>query len=638
MATTKNHKITKTLGKAIAYAIGDKVEERVKDNIRESVAYVIDDKTGKAVYPTMYCTLNCTNTENPVKSFEEIIKKFGSAELKEGNARTKNGAPVLAWHYHQNFEGHVDPIIANEIGQRLAKEVFGNYPVVIGTHTNTENTHNHIIICAWNLDGGKWNQCNAAYRHVREVSDRLCEEYGLSVLRDTKKQKLLKWTDKDGQVHYYEPTERKNELLQQRESGEISVDDVGSYRNTFPYEQTLSKEETNREIIRQDIDRLLPVATTYEHLLEMLRQIGYIVNDKKKNGDWLKHISFQSPSADKATREDKIGDGGFYLRENLEQIIAEFAAERAKEKLTGKPQEAEQSIKNDEGCLTIEEATVAKKKPPYFEEYIYSKTVLVDIDEDVRTVKDKNGGFSTVPRGEAEKTIIRDVRVKDNELRLIDTAEIDRLIKEQKAEKGKGTSKNRQEILLRQINEGFHVLRFMEKQDLYSQKQINAITESTWKKYNECMKSLNTLEMLVNHLDMVLQVPQKAEIIETRIKRMKGNCDYTENEMQGDVEQLKEYRATIQKYKLTDPEGIKKLTAQVEHSKGKIMQLQSVLSVHHERLAEYNRCMSVLARIDREQGRDNKEIMDEYRAIQKQGEEQAKQNEEKRNKRKAAER
>lgn len=142
----------------------------------------------------------------------------------------------------------------------------------------------------------------------------------------------------------------------------------------------------------------------------------------------------------------------------------------------------------------------------------------------------------------------------------------------------------------------------------------------------------------MNHLDMVLQVPQKAEIIETRIKRMKGNCDYTENEMQGDVEQLKEYRATIQKYKLTDPEGIKKLTAQVEHSKGKIMQLQSVLSVHHERLAEYNRCMSVLARIDREQGRDNKEIMDEYRAIQKQGEEQAKQNEEKRNKRKAAER
>ena len=191
---------------------------------------------------------------------------------------------------------------------------------------------------------------------------------------------------------------------------------------------------------------------------------------------------------------------------------------------------------------------------------------------------------------------------------------------------------------MRQINEGFHVLRFMEKQDLYSQKQINAITESTWKKYNECMKSLNTLEMLVNHLDMVLQVPQKAEIIETRIERMKGNRDYTENEMQGDVEQLKEYRATMQKYKLTDPEGIKKLTAQVEHSKGKIMQLQSVLSVHHERLAEYNRCMSVLARIDREQGRDNKEIMDEYRAIQKQGEKQAKQNEEKRNKRKAAER
>ena len=641
MATTKNHKITKTLGKAIAYAIGDKIEEKTKDDIRESVAYAIDGKTGKIVYPTYHCTLNCTNEENPVKSFEEIIQKFGSAELKEGSARTKDGAPVLAWHYHQNFEGHVDPVIANEIGQRLAKEVFRNYPVVIGTHTNTENTHNHIIVCAWNLDGGKWNQCNAAYRHIREVSDCLCEEYGLSVLRDTKKQKLLKWQDEDGQVHYYEPTDRKNELLRQRKSGEISADDVGSYRNTIPYEQTLSKDETNREIIRQDIDRLLPVATSYEHLLEMLRQIGYTVNDKKKNGDWLKHISFQPPTADKAAREDKIGDGGFYLRENLEQVIAEFVADRAEEILAGKLQEAEQTVKSDEDWLTVDEAkeaTAAKKRPPYFEEYIYGETVLADIDEAVRTVKDKDGGFSTVERGEIEKVVIRDVRIKDSELRLIDTAGIDHLIREQKAAKGKGTPKNRQEVLLRQINESFHVLRFMEKQDLYSQRQINTITESTWAKYNDCIKNLNTLEMLVNHLDTVLQVPQKEEIIEARIERMKGNRDYAENEMQGDEEQLKAYRDTMRKYKLTDPESVKKLTAQVEHSKGKITQLQGVLAVHRERLSEYDRCVRVLNRIDREQGRENKEVMDEYRAIQKQGEEQAKQSEEKQNKRKAAER
>lgn len=391
------------------------------------------------------------------------------------------------------------------------------------------------------------------------------------------------------------------------------------------------KRKTNREIIRQDIDRFLPVANSYEHLLEMLRQIGYIINDKKKNGDWLKHISFQPPSADKATREDKIGNGGFYIRENLEQVIAEFVAGREKESVTENRNEMKQAVEH-------EETTKEKKRPPYFEEYIYGETVLADIDEEIRTKKEKGGKFVTVPRGETEKTILRDVRIKDSELRLIDTERLDRMIQEQRTENRRETSKNRQEILLRQINENFHVLRFMEKQDLYSQKQINAITEGTWVKYNDCMKSLNTLETLVNNLQSVLQVPQKAEIIEARIERMKGNRDYVENEMQGDMEQLKEYRAIMQKYKLTNPEGVEKLAVQVEHSKEKITKLQGVLSFHRERLSEYDRCVRVLNRIDLEQGRDNKEIMDEYLAIQKQGKEQEKQNEEKRNKRKAAER
>lgn len=631
MATTKNHKITKTLGLAIAYAMGEKTEDKLKDDIRESVAYVIDDKTGRVVYPTYHCTLNCTNEKNPTKSFEEIIHKFGKEELKWGSARTKNGEPILAWHYHQNFEGHVDPIIANEIGRRLAEEVFKNFPVVIGTHTNTENTHNHIIVCAWNLEGHKWHQHNAAYSHIREVSDRLCEEYGLSVLRDTKKQKLIKWIDDEGQSHYYEPTDRKNELLHQKESGEVTKDDIGSYRNTMPYEQTLNKEETNREIVKQDIDRLLPVATSYEHLLEMLRQIGYTIKDKKKNGDWRQHISFQPPTADKATREEKIGDGGFYLRENLERVIAEFVADRKKE----------QTLQTDKDKLFFDEAeqTVTERnKPPFFEQYVYGETVLADIDEEIRTVKEKNGGFSIVPRGETEKNVICDVKVKDSELRLIDTAEIERLIKEQKAVKGKTEPRNRQEVLLHQINESFHVLRFMEKQELYSQKQINSITESTWKKYNECINNLNTLETLVNHLEVVLQIPKKAEIIESRIERMRNNRDYAENELQGELEQLESYQDTMKKYKLNDPESIKKLSAQVEQSRIKITSLQSVLSVHRERLEEYDRCMRVLNRIDREQGRENKEIMREYQDIQKQGKQEAKQNEEKRNKRKAAER
>lgn len=620
MATTKNHKITGTLKRAIDYAMNDKVEDSLKDDIRDSVAYAIDDKTGKVTYPTYSTVLNC-KTGHPVDTFNALIQEYGKEEAEKGSSRTKDGKPILAWHYHQNFEGHVDPAIANEIGVRLAKEVFGNFPVVIGTHTNTENTHNHIVVCAWDLDGKKWHQHNAAYRHIREVSDRLCEEYGLSVLRDTQKQKLIRWEDENGQVHFYEPTERKNELIRQRDSGELTTDDVGSYRNTIAYDKTVSKEETNREIVRQDIDRLLPVATSYEHLLEMLRQIGYTIKDKKKNGDWLKHIVFQPPTADKGTRDYKIGDGGFYLRENLERVISELQADRAEQESRGE---------------VLQKSSQSKSMPQYFEEYVYGDTIIAEIDEDERSVKEHDGSFSTVKRSEAERTIIRDLKVMDSELRLLDTSKIDRVIQEKQSQRKKP---NQQKIsrIEEQIKESFHVLRFMEKQNLYSTNQINSITASTWAKYNECMRNLDTLEGLVAQLEAVLKVPDKIEIIEQRIERMKDNRDYRENEMEADKEQLKKYRAIADKFKLNSPESVDKLSVRVSQSKTKIEQLQGLLALHRDRLSEYDRCISVLRRIDKEQGRETEDYV-KYQKIKQDGENEAKQTEEKRSKRKAVER
>ena len=631
MATTKNHKITQTVKKAIDYAIGDKVEEAVKDDIADSIAYSINDKTGKVTYQTIHSTLNCRKG-HPYETFKMLINEYGRDEVKNGNKQTKDGAPVLAWHFHQNFEGHVDPIIANEIGVKLAKEMFPNFSVVIGTHTNTENIHNHIIVCAWNLDGKKWNQHNAEYRRLRQISDRLCEEYGLSVLNETRNQKLLKYKDKDGNTHYYEPTDRKNDLIRQRESGEISTDDVGSYRNTISYENSENIKEANYEIIRHDIDRLLPVANSYEHLLQMLRQIGYTVNDKKKNGEWLKHISFQPPTADKATRDYKISDGGFYLRENLEKVIGEFVFER------NASTEADNNKQHEIATESKKSEIHTKTIPPYFEEYILGETDISDIDENVRTVKNADGNMSIVNRSEAEKNIVRDLKVKNSELRLIDTTVLDRLIQEQK-KSGKGNKKKkREEIILSQIQDSFSALRFMERENLYSQKQINSITAGIWDRYNECIKNLDKLETVISHLETVLEIPQKVTIIEARIERMKNNQDYVENEMESDIAQLKLYRETMQKYKMSSPDSIYALKQQVEKSSQKIAHLQSVLSAYQKRLSEYDMCVSVLDRIDREYGRDNTDMMNEYLMINKRGSEEAKQTKEKRSRRKAAER
>ena len=139
-------------------------------------------------------------------------------------------------------------------------------------------------------------------------------------------------------------------------------------------------------------------------------------------------------------------------------------------------------------------------------------------------------------------------------------------------------------------------------------------------------------------MEKVLQVPQKIEIIEARIETMKNNRDYVENELDGDMEQLQAYRETLKRFKLNGPESAQKLEEQVTKSREKIGQLQGMLTYHKERLAEYDRCVSVLNRIDRENGRDNEEIIEAYENIRKQGEKEAEQTEAKRNKRKAAER
>lgn len=615
MATTKNHKIVKTLKKAIEYAIADKKEEKIKDDIKDSVAYSISDKTGEIIYPTISSTINCFS-EHPYDTFKMLINEFGKDEIKNGNRKTKNGESVLAWHFHQNFEGHVDPTIANEIGRKLAEEMFEKFPVVIGTHTNTENTHNHIIVCAWNMEGKKWNQHNAAYQKLRNVSDKLCEEYGLSVLNDTRKQKLIKYKDKKGNIHYYEPTERKNKLLRQRNS-EGKNYDVGNYRNTMSYEISENKKETMREIIRQDIDRFIPVSNSYEHLLELLKQIGYKINDKKRNGEWLKYISFQPPTGDKGIRDYKISDDGFYLRENLENVIAEFAKDKKeKNKIQENP---------------------SKKMPEYFDEYIYGITEISDIDENVRTAKyDKE--FITIERGEVEKVIINNLKQKDNELKLIDTAEIDRLImKKQNNVKNNDSGKNKERIIS-DIKESFRALRFMEKKSVYTEQQIISVTSGIWNKYKECLNSIEDIDIMLKQMEKLLKIPDKIGVIEERIEKMKDDLDYKENELSGDRQQLERYRKLVKKYKLYSQDDFKKIETQVINFRKKSMYLQGALLKYKEQLNDYENCITVLNRIEKENGNNSSDLTKAYEKIKKKGQKETANIEEKRERRSRAER
>lgn len=94
---------------------------------------------------------------------------------------------ILGFHAFQSFkEGEVTPKIAHEIGVKLAKEMWGDrFEVIVSTHSNTNHIHNHFVINSVSFrDGRRYYDKRSTYAELRNLSDNLCEEYGLSVLKE----------------------------------------------------------------------------------------------------------------------------------------------------------------------------------------------------------------------------------------------------------------------------------------------------------------------------------------------------------------------------------------------------------------------------------------------------------------------
>lgn len=621
MAYNEIHPITAAAGKngfsnavrgikdSVSYGADDKVremseEELAKKAVIDSIAYGYNDKTGEVTFHTLTSTLHCS-LPSVVDSFILNMERFGMDEVKYGNPQSKDGRAIVAWHLIQSFEKEIDPMIANEIGRKLAAEMFVAFPVQISTHTNTDQTHNHIEFCAWANDGHKFHNDHETYRKIREVSDRLCKEYGLHVMEKTKGHKLVKYVDKDGVIRYYEPTDRKNELMRERRKGVISTDDVNSYRNTPEYEEFVGKKMTIRAIVKYDIDQLLPVANAYEHLLELLREIGYTVNDKRRDGTWLRHVSFQPPTADRAVRDCSIQTDGYYVRENLTMVIEEMVAEREKEKA----------------------ATPVDLHIPVFDQYEYGNTDIFAIDEDYRAQRGEGRNIYYVKRGDAEKAIIKDVKKCDAELSgLLDTSSLESIIRDQQQQQKKDRAfykKQRQEILINQIRDGLESLKFIEEHNLGSYGQINAITKALWGQYNQCLAETVKLEGIIGKLEGVVEVPRKRQAILERMEKNKTDGAYMAYEYSADLNKVEAYEKIIAKYKLQDEKSAEALKDTVEKCRVKIDGLRFRLETYQQELTDFDRCIAVLSRIDRESMGERRPELIAYELIKNEGSREA---------------
>lgn len=145
--------------------------------------------------------INC----QPETARDEMIaakKKFG----KEGG--------VVAYHGIQSFspedlQAGLTPDMAHEIGVKLAKQLWGEkHQVIVTTHLDKANhLHSHFVVntVSW-LDGIRYHRTEQDYNHMQIESDKLCREYGLSVIEEPKRSKSKQYgewkAEKDGKPTY----------------------------------------------------------------------------------------------------------------------------------------------------------------------------------------------------------------------------------------------------------------------------------------------------------------------------------------------------------------------------------------------------------------------------------------------------
>ena len=157
----------------------------VKSRLDHVIDYVTDpEKTYNAGYDDgeqkyFVTAMNC-NATCAKRQFQNVKKQFSKT------------SGIIAYHGYQSFApGEVSAQEAHRIGVELANELWSDrFQVIVSTHVNTDCIHNHLLFNSVSFkDGKKYHDCRDAYRKMRETSDRICREHGLSMIEDPESRK-----------------------------------------------------------------------------------------------------------------------------------------------------------------------------------------------------------------------------------------------------------------------------------------------------------------------------------------------------------------------------------------------------------------------------------------------------------------
>ena len=267
MATTGFWPVRGRLKEVIDYANNpDKTtaKEYLDEDLYAAIRYVEnDDKTDQTMFVS---GINCSK-HNAYNEMIAVKRRFGE--------RGKN----IAYHGYQSFSiGEVTPEEAHSIGKETARKMWGaKYQVVVTTHLNTDNIHNHFVVNSVSFKTGRKFRNGIGDRiELRKISDTICTERNKSVIQGNKfySNKKAYWVEKSGKL-------------------------------------------THRDMLRKDVDEALSQCGSFKEIEYYLKTLGY----RFERDFYYDHPSVYAEGWKRAVRISSLGEQ--YSKERIRERCRE---------------------------------------------------------------------------------------------------------------------------------------------------------------------------------------------------------------------------------------------------------------------------------------------------------------------------
>ena len=199
-----------------------------KTRLDTIIKYIMNgEKTEKMMYVS---GVNC-KPDTAIYEMQDTKKRF---DKEDG---------IISYHLIQSFDGkEISPKKCHELGLQYAKELFGDdFQIVVATHLNTDNVHNHIVVNSVSFkSGNKFYSNRETKDFIRITSDFICRENGLSVL-------ATPWKNKG----YYKLYAKNNSYMQ---------------------------------LVKKDIDDAIAISKSYKGFISKLQSKGYCISENEDTG------------------------------------------------------------------------------------------------------------------------------------------------------------------------------------------------------------------------------------------------------------------------------------------------------------------------------------------------------------------